>query len=162
MEALQRLLVDGVDAGTSGGALGGPQGLENLFLIQTQCECERARVLALYRCFLRSPKRTLQMGEIALAPTAEKACYCHCCMNEACHVDELVSAWQRQDRIIAPDVTGKTPAEFELVLKLTVPWARSRVESGLAVMILRCSGFDQRNVSRDSRHPGYGGQPRAR
>ena len=71
-------------------------------------------------------------------------------------MDELISARQDeaahqllQDRIIALDVAGESLAEVRLVTKSRVGGVRSRVGAALAAMILQCSGFDQKEVSRE-------------
>ena len=89
-----------------------------------------------------------------------EACCCHCRMTEACHVDELISSWQREaahhfprDRIIAPDVADKSLEEVELGARHN----RSRPgRDGFAVQWLRPEGSQSRFVlsqSLSQQHP---------
>ena len=73
--------------------------------------------------FVVSSKTPGKCVKLNLHELRGEACCCHCHMTEACHVDELISAWQReaahhfpQDRIIAPDVADKSLEEVEIVL----------------------------------------------
>ena len=112
----------------------------------------RAAALLKYREHLTSPSgRWLRYRFHELV---EKKCFCHCSMNEMCHVDivlrvmgEEQEARSRDDR--APDLNGMSLAEVGFALKSNLLAPRSASTMLVENFVLRHTGVEREKVSRD-------------
>ena len=116
----KKLPPNSVCMGRSRGPHGNPGGWGNPFRAQSRSEECRAAALLRCRGYLTSPSgRWLRYQFHELI---EKKCFCHCSVDEMCHVDEVVKvigeeqeARSRDDR--PPDLNGMSLAEVGLALK---------------------------------------------
>ena len=89
-----------------------PSGWGNPFKAEACAEQSRAAVVQKYREYIRSPS-----GRWLRYPLHElvgKKCFCHCSLDEVCHVDEVLKvmddeqkAKSQDDRL--PDLGGMCP-----------------------------------------------------
>ena len=112
---------------------------------QSSTECERARIIALYRCFLQS--EASKWTRLRFHELSGKACHCHCRIDKACYLNDLIAAGKEEtvhhlaaDQTLVPKVLGKALAEVGLINEPRLGWERGRVGACLAAMILQWIG----------------------
>ena len=142
----KKLPPNSVYMGRSWGPHGNPGGWGNPFRAQSRSEQCRAAALLRYREYLTSPSgRWLRYRFHELV---EKKCFCHCSMDEMCHVDVVLrvmgeeqEARSRDDR--APDLNGMSLAEVGLALKSHLLAPRSGSPMSVENFVLRHTGVER-------------------
>ena len=148
----KKLPPNSVYMGRSRGSHGNPGGWGNRFRAKTRSEECRAAALLRYREYLTSPSGRLL--RCRFHELVEKKCFCHCSMDEMCHVDEVLKvtgedqeARSRDDR--PPDLNGMSLAEVGLALKSHLLAPRSASAMSVENFVLRHTGVERRGGSRD-------------
>ena len=95
---------------------------------ETRTEQSRAAVVLRYREYLGSPSG--RWVRYRLHELVGKKCFCHCSLDEVCHVDEFLKVMDDEQRAGTwddrpPDLGGMSPAEVGLALKLNLLAPRS-------------------------------------
>ena len=152
----KKLPPNSVYMGRSRGRHGNPGGSGNPFRAKTRSEECRAAALLKYKEYLTSPSgRWLRYRFHELV---EKKCFCHCSVDEMCHVDEVLKvmgeeqeARSRDDR--PPDLNGMSPAEVGLALKSHLLAPRSGFSMSAENFVLRHTGVERGGGRRETFSP---------
>ena len=129
---------------------GTPSGWDNPFKAETCAEQSRAAVVQKkYREYLRSPSgRWLRYR---LHELVGKKCFCHCSLDEVCHVDEVLEVMDDEQKAKSqdnrlPDLGGMSLAEVGLALKSHLLAPRSDPAASVVNFVLRHSGLERGRV----------------
>ena len=131
---------------------GTPSGCGNPFKAETCAEQSRAAVVEKYREYLRSPSgRWLRYR---LHELVGKKCFCHCSLDEVCHVDEILKVMDDEQKARArddrpPDLSGMSLAEVGLALKSHLLAPKSESAASVENFVLRHSGLERGGISKD-------------
>ena len=83
-----------------------------------------------------------------------KKCFCHCSLDEVCHVDDVLKVMDDEQRARTrddrpPDLGGMSLAEVGLALKSHLLAPRSDPAASVVNFFLRHSGLERRGLSKD-------------
>ena len=148
----KELPLHSVHMGRSWGSHGNPGGWRNPFKAEARTEQSRAAVVLRYRENLRSPSG--RWVRYRLHELVGKKCFCHCSLDEVCHVDEILKVMDDEQRARAwegrpPDFSGMSLAEVGLALKSHFLAPRSESAASVENFVLRHSGLKRGETPKD-------------
>ena len=127
-------------------------GWGNPFKAETCAEQSRAALVQKYREYIGSPSgRWLRYR---LHELVGKKCFCHCSLDEVCHVDEVLKVMDDEQKAKSqdnrlPDLGGMSLAEVGLALQSHLLAPRSDPAASVANFVLRHSGLERESLSKD-------------
>ena len=144
----KKLPPNSVYMGRSRGPHGNPGGWGNPFRAKSRSEQCRAAALLRYRASPSGRWLRYRFHELV-----EKKCFCHCSMDEMCHVDEVLRVMGEEQEARsgdgrAPDLNGMSLAEVGLALNSHLLAPRSASTMSVENFVLRHTGVE-RGGSRD-------------